>query len=93
RGPIAVIPIGAAAEGGALTLTQTLRHDGYAVDLGFGGSLRKRMKRADKAKARAVVLLGEDELARNAASVRDLDSGDQEVVGLDALTERLARYR
>jgi len=93
RRPIAVIPIGAVAEAAALTLTQTLRHDGYAVDLGFGGSLRKRMKRADKAKARAVVLLGEDELARNAASVRDLDSGDQEVVGLDALTERLARYR
>jgi histidyl-tRNA synthetase len=51
------------------------------------------MKRANKLSARAAVLLGEDELAQNAATVRDLESGEQEVVSLDALTGHLARFR
>ena len=91
--PIAVVPIGAEAEALALTLTQRLRQAGFAVDVGFSGNVGKRMKRANKISARAAVLLGEDELAQNAATVRDLESGEQEVVSLDALTEHLARFR
>jgi histidyl-tRNA synthetase len=91
--PIVVVPIGAAAEAPALTLTQDLRRAGYAVDLGFSGNPGKRMKRANKLSARAAVLLGEDELAQNAATVRDLESGEQELVPLDALSEYLARFR
>ncbi|MFQ5774849.1 MAG: histidine--tRNA ligase [Kiloniellaceae bacterium] len=92
RRPICVVPVGGKAETAALALTQRLRRAGLAIDLGFGGSLAKRMKRADKLGARAAVLLGEDELAQNAATVRDLESGEQELVCLDALTERLARF-
>lgn len=91
--PIAIVPIGGDADRKALLLAQELRQAGYAIDLGFSGSIKKRMKRADKLGARAAVLLGEDELAQGAATVRDLQSGEQELVSLDALTERLARFR
>ncbi len=91
--PIAVVPIGPAAQDAALSLTQNLRRAGYAVDLGFSGNTGKRMKRANKLSARAAILLGEDELARNAATVRDLESGEQEMIPLDALSEHLARFR
>ena len=91
--PIAVVPIGAAAEDAALGLTQNLRRAGYPVDLGFSGNTSKRMKRANKLSARAAILLGEDELAQNAATVRDLESGEQEMIPLDALSEHLARFR
>ncbi|WP_282604181.1 histidine--tRNA ligase [Pelagibius sp. Alg239-R121] len=91
--PIAVIPVGQATEEIALTLTQKLRHAGYGVELGFSGNVGKRMKRANKLGARAAVLLGEDELANNSATIRDLDSGEQELVSLDAVIEHLARYR
>ena len=43
-------------------------------------------------KARAAILLGEDELALNSATVRDLDTGEQELVSLDVLSDRLARF-
>ena len=89
---IVVVPIGAAAEAPALTLTRRLRLAGFTVELGFSGNVGKRLRRANKLSARAAVLLGEDELAQNAATVRDLESGEQEVVSLDALTERLARF-
>jgi histidyl-tRNA synthetase len=91
--PIAIVPVGAETELKALELANVLRGAGFAVELGFGGNVGKRMKRANKLDARAAVLIGTDELARGAASVRDLDSGEQEEVPLAALNERLARFR
>lgn len=91
--PIAVIPIGAEAEARALALTHDLRRAGHVVELGFGGNVKKRMKRADKLNARAAILMGEDELAQDSATLRDLESGEQELVSLAALSERLARFR
>ena len=91
--PIAVIPAGDAAKRPAASLAESLRRDGLPVELGFGGNLGKRLKRANKLNAAAAVLLGDDELAQGAVTLRDLDSGSQELVPLAALTERLARYR
>jgi histidyl-tRNA synthetase len=93
RRPIAMVSMGAAAERQALLLAQTLRQAGFAVDLGYSGNLKKRMRRANKAGARAAVILGDDELARHSATVRDLESGEQELVSLSALSERLSRFR
>ncbi|GGF00122.1 histidine--tRNA ligase [Aliidongia dinghuensis] len=87
--PIAVIPVGEAAELEALKLTQRLRGLGHVVDLGYSGNVGKRMKRADKIEARVALVLGEDELARGAVTFRDLDAGSQEEVPLDGLAERL----
>jgi histidyl-tRNA synthetase len=91
--PIAVVPVGAASATLAVKLTEELRRAGFAVDLGFGGNLRKRMARADKIGAVAAVIIGEDEMARNQATLRDLQSGAQEQVPLAQLQERLAAYR
>jgi histidyl-tRNA synthetase len=90
---IAVVPIGAACEAAALKLTQDLRREGFAADLGYSGDLSKRLKRANKLGARAAILLGEDELAEASATLRDLETGEQERVPLDGLAERLARFR
>jgi histidyl-tRNA synthetase len=90
---IAVVPIGAACEAAALQLTQDLRRAGFAADLGYSGNLSKRLKRANKLGARAAVLVGEDELAEASATLRDLETGEQERVPLDGLAERLARFR
>jgi histidyl-tRNA synthetase len=93
RRPIAMVPVGGEAEATALKLAVELRGAGFAVELGYGGNLGKRMKRANKLNARAAVLIGSDELARQAATLRDLDSGEQEEVPLAALSERLAHFR
>jgi histidyl-tRNA synthetase len=41
----------------------------------------------------AAVILGDDELAKGVATVRDLQSGAQEQVPLAQLQDRLAAYR
>jgi histidyl-tRNA synthetase len=88
--PIAILPVGEAAEDTALKLAHDLRMDGYTVEQGYSGNLGKRMKRANKLAARAAVMIGEDELARGAVTLRDLDSGEQIEVALDRLKENLA---
>ncbi len=90
--PLAVIPIGAEAADIAFVLTERLRRKGFCVDLGYSGNLSKRMKRANKINARAAIIMGEDELARQAGTVRDMDTGEQSDVALDELESHLARF-
>ncbi len=90
--PLAVVPLGAEAERAALALTERLRREGFTAELGFSGNMKKRLSRANKMKARAALILGEEELAKESITLRDLDSGEQELVPLAALSERLARF-
>lgn len=87
--PVALVPIGEAAAARLLVLAEQLRDAGLVVELGYSGNLQRRMRRADRIGARAAVLLGDDELARGVATLRDLDSGEQSEVALDALAPRL----
>jgi histidyl-tRNA synthetase len=93
RRPIAVVPVEAKAEALAAKLAEQLRRAGFAVELGYGGNIGRRLRRANKLGAAAAVILGEDELAKGEASLRDLDSGEQVAVALAELEKRLARFR
>jgi histidyl-tRNA synthetase len=87
--PVALLPLGDAAERLAPKLSEALRDAGLVVEMTYSGNLQRRMRRADRLNARAAVLLGDDELAQNAATVRDLDSGEQSLVPLAELPARL----
>ena len=89
----AIIPGGDEAEAEAQAQAARLRHAGFTVDLGFSGNLKKRLDRANKANAAAAVILGPDELAKGAATVRDMETGEQTEVPLSSLQDHLARYR
>ena len=84
-----VIPVGEATDLAALALTQELRHAGLTVDLGYSGNVTKRLKRANKINARVALVLGEEELARGAVVLRDLDAGTQTELARDQLLASL----
>ncbi len=88
--PVAVVPIGPAAEAAAWPLAQRLRRQGVTVDLAFRGKPGQRMKRADRLKARYALFIGDDELARGTVKLRDLDSGVEEDIAEAGLAARLA---
>lgn len=68
-----IAPITEAASSAALKLARRLRGVGRVVELGPADrKLKAQMKLADRAGARWVVILGEEELARGRAGVRDL---------------------
>ena len=52
--------------------------------------MKRRMERANKANARAAVILGEAELAAGMAQVKNLDTGAQEAVPIAEIAARLA---
>ena len=87
--PVAIVPVGEAAEARALDLMQTLRHAGLRVEMAFRGNLKRRMERANRIGARFAVILGEDEVARNLAQLKDLRTGAQEAVPIPELAARL----
>src|SRR6266508_804670 len=82
----------ALARARALTLVRDLRRAGVAADQPYAErTLRGHMKAAAKAGARAVVLLGDEELAAGEASVRDMAARDQVRVPLDSVVPAVAR--
>jgi histidyl-tRNA synthetase len=87
--PVAIIPLGEAAEAASLEILQALRHAGIRAETAYRGNLKKRMERANKIGARAAVILGDAELARGVAAVKDLAAGTQADVVLADLVEHL----
>jgi histidyl-tRNA synthetase len=83
--PIALVPIGSAAEHLALKIAEDLRDRGLIVDLGYSGNIQRRMRRANRINARVAVLLGDAEINREIATLRDLDSGAQTEAALSSL--------
>jgi histidyl-tRNA synthetase len=90
--PVAIVPVGEEMALPALKIAEDLRRSGFVVELGYSGNVKKRLQRADKARARVAVILGETEAARGAAVLRDLDKGEQEEVPLAELAYRLGTF-
>ena len=78
--------LGDSARGKAVDLAFALRNEGYRVDLDYQGrSLKAQLKSANRSGAKVTVILGEDELQRGVASVRNMESGEQQEVPLTEL--------
>jgi histidyl-tRNA synthetase len=90
RCQVFLMPLAPAAFDRALLVQRELRRAGVRalVDHERRG-LKSQMKRADRLGARFAALLGEDELAREAWTVRDLVSSTQEAVPHARLVEYL----
>ncbi len=88
--PVAVIPMGDAAEPQALALLQALRRAGIRAEIAYRGNFKRRMERANRIFARAAIILGDDEIARGVGAVKDLATGAQTDIALDDIPRRLA---
>jgi len=87
--PVAIVPVGTGCQTAALKLAQQLRLAGYPVEMSYRGNMAKRLKRANKARCRAVILIGDDELARATVTVKNFDDGSQTEVALDKIMDYL----
>ena len=84
-----VVPLGEAAAARAQGVLADLRRAGVAADMAFKGNMKKRLAKADAQGARYAVILGDDELAKGVAAVKNLGAGTQHEVALDMLAETL----
>ncbi len=83
--PVAVVPVGEAVLPAAIGVLQALREAGVRSEMAYRGNLKRRMERANRTHARIAIILGDEEVARGMAQVRDLDAGGQQEVALAAL--------
>jgi len=90
RCDVVLMPLAGAALDRALRLQRALRQAGLAVMLDpEGRSFKSRMKQADKLGARLVAILGEDEIARGAWTVRDMARSEQQEVPEERILDHL----
>lgn len=79
-------------------LIHQLRQAGIAADADYAGrKMKGQMKQADRLGARYTVIIGEDELKTGKAAIKDMSSGEQELVDVGTiakyLTEGLKKKR
>ena len=91
--PIAIIPLGAAAEMRAQILARDLRKKGFVVEYSYTGNMKRRLSRANKIAACAALIMGDDELSKSIVTVRDMDSGAQWEIPIGSLSDSLSHYR
>lgn len=90
RADVFLAAMGEMASQKAFVLMSALQRHGLHAEMDFSGkSLKAQMRRAGKLGARFVVIVGEEELARNVAQLKDMDNGNQAEVVFDRLEEEL----
>ncbi len=85
-----IVSLGEEAAREALKLATRLRARGIGADLDLAGrGMKGQMKYADRSGARWAVILGAEELKQERATLKDLQSGEQEAVAFDAIEAKV----
>jgi histidyl-tRNA synthetase len=88
------VALGDQAKDVTVTLVNELRKAGLTVEKDYlDKKVKAQFKAADRLEAQFVIVLGEDELERKVASIKDLKTGIQEEVALVDITTYLLEKR
>lgn len=78
--------LGKEARGKAYKLVNDLRNQGIIVETDYmDRSVKAQMKYANKIGAKKTVIIGSDELEKNCAKVKDMETGEQIEIALDQI--------
>lgn len=88
-----IVALGESAFKRAFVINDLIRKSNVSCDIAHrpGGSMKSQMRLADKRKARYVLILGEDEERNQSIVVKDMSTGDQELVGWGKVVEFLVK--
>jgi histidyl-tRNA synthetase len=83
-----LVTLGERAYARGFILQQNLRTAGVHVLMDHEGrSMKNQLKQADKQRARFVLILGENELEKREAALKDMHSGEQKIIALGSTFE------
>lgn len=83
-----LVTLGDDARAAAPQLLHRLRDAGIECDCDYAGrSMKAQMREANRQGAKYALIVGEDELAKNALSVKNMDVGTQETMPFEAALE------
>ena len=90
RPGIFLVWVGDGARAWTFSTAHNLRRSGISVEMeGEKKSLKSQMRRADKLRARYVLIVGDEELGKGIALLRNMDTKEQSELKLDGLQEKL----
>ena len=78
-------PLGAEAAVRAALLARDLRRAGFSVEVSADAKLKRALETANKLNARFALILGEDEIAAGAYTLKNMASGEQQTLPAAAL--------
>lgn len=85
-----IVALGDEAKRVGVRVLNALRDNGYSADIDYKNrKVKAQMKSADRLKAAHVILIGEDEIAEQVVTLRNMDTRDQEKIQLDQLINTL----
>jgi len=87
RPDVAVVALGDAVQGHSMKLASSLRSYDLAVVHCGGGSAKRQFKLADRESAAYVLVVGEDEMAKGVVTLKQMSTGQQQALTLDAAIE------
>ncbi|HTM09682.1 MAG TPA: histidine--tRNA ligase [Verrucomicrobiae bacterium] len=92
RPAVFLVWVGDAGRDWAFPAAHKLRRRGLSIEMeGEKKSLKSQMRRADKLRARYVVIVGDEELSKRVAVLRDMDSKEQSELKLDSYEDDLVK--
>ena len=87
-----LIPLGDAALARLLPVARAARQAGVSVELGYGTrKLPRELERANRLGVSWAVIVGDDELSKGNAVIREMKSGEQRHVPIEHLEKELQR--
>ena len=85
--------LGKEAKAAAYKIVNTLRNAGFVVETDYmDRSVKAQMKYANKIGAKNTVIIGADELANNKANIKNMETGVQDEVALDKITDYFLNF-
>ena len=85
-----VIPINEDMINKSLQITQNLREKGYSIDLDLlRRGIGKSLKYASSVNSKKAIIVGPDELKKESVTVKDMKTGEQQLVKIQNLTDFL----
>lgn len=87
---ICVVPIADEQQDAAWKLAHELRSSGFRTEMAYKGNAGKRMKHANKLGAVYALMLGEEEVAAGKVTIKNLSTGEQEMIAVDKLHDYFA---
>ncbi|MFL6795138.1 MAG: histidine--tRNA ligase [Sphingomicrobium sp.] len=91
RPAVVIVPLGDRANSESQKIIAGLRREGIAADMAFRGNMKKRLSRANESRAAYALIVGDDELDRGEAQLKNLETGEQRSVSLDLIGEAIGR--
>jgi histidyl-tRNA synthetase len=89
---VLVVPVGESTREVAFEVVNAMRKEGIACDINYAGkTLKSGMRKANKEGRKYVVLIGENEIASKKVTLKNMDSGEQELLTIAKVIEKLGR--